>query len=162
MESGIDRNQALLDIVNSYCPSDQLFLWMFIDHAAFTMLKARERELKAFGLSRVQSKILHYIKSLKHDPTISELAMWIFRENCTISGITDRMVKRGLVKKYKDSKKRHVIRVSLTRKGEQAYLEVMKRASLLKILAFLEPEQCERIKGYLELIYAKAVEECGT
>jgi len=158
----INRNQALLDIINSYCPPEQLFTWMYMDHTAHAITRVREKELEKYGLSIIQSKILDILSTLKKPPAVGELAKLINRDHNSISGITDRMCKKGLLQKYRDPLKRHLTRVALTQKGKQSYRTLVDRQSIVDILSFMPNENCHRCMHYLRMLLERAKREIGS
>jgi DNA-binding MarR family transcriptional regulator len=159
--NGINRKEVLFDIVNSYCPPDQLFVWMYLDQSAQAIARVREKELENYDLSMIQSKILSSIKTLESNPSIGELATLIYREHNSISQITDRMERKGLLNKYRDPQKKHLTRIAITNDGEKTYKSLASRKSIVDILSFLSTQEYKNIKYYLEKLLDKALQEVG-
>ena len=67
----------------------------------------------------------------------AEIARWMLREPQTITSIINRMVKKGLIRKTRDARRKNVIRLSLTEKGEKAYELSIKRESFHRIMSTL-------------------------
>ena len=155
----VNRSRALLDIINSYCPPAQLVTWIYMDHSSHAITRIREKELEKLGLSIVQSKILDVLKTLKYLPTVGELAKLINRDHNSISGITDRMGKKGLLRKYRDPVKKHLTRIELTENGEQTYRSLVNRKSITNILSFMTPDDCKNNVLYLKKLLDRAQRE---
>ena len=123
--------------------------------------KAREKELSQYGLTRAQSGILYVAQATGERSTPAEISRLVFREPHTISSLIDRMGKAGLVKKAKDLPRKNQVRVTITEKGRQAYLQSAKRETTHKIMSALSKEEREQLKIYLEKLTDKAKEVLG-
>ena len=142
------------------CDIQAMFeFFMYLDLTAFAINKAREKELKQYGISTIQQKILTFLKHLDHEPTIQELAHHLFREQAPVSNITNNMVKQGLLRKYRDPNKLSSTRLAITPKGEKIYYQAVKRDSLINILSTLSLEECKQFKPCLNKLFNKATEE---
>lgn len=65
-------------------------------------------------------RAMNYLIDIDHDPIIiRDLVPHLNRSLNSISSIIDRMVKNGLVEKYRDLPDRRAIRVVMTKKGEE-------------------------------------------
>src|SRR4030042_588057 len=149
--------------MKSRCTSEQLLeIWALLDQTTFTIAKARDKELKKYGLSLVHGKVILLLKVRDYHPTISELSRWLFRDHSSTSGITSRMAQRGLVKKYQDTTEKRLTRIAITKKGEKLFPSVVKRESLLAILSSLSRDECLLLKNYLKKILRKSIQEART
>jgi DNA-binding MarR family transcriptional regulator len=123
------------------------------------MVRARDDELRQIGLTSVQAAILYIVKVVKDPVTPATLSRWLFREAHTVSAILDRMEKQGLVKKVKDLPRKNIVRVTLTEKGEEAYKKSSETKSIRNIMSCLSPEELDTLRGYMERLRNKAIEE---
>ena len=158
---GINQRHLLQDIMYSYCTPDQFIVWVYLDQARYAISRLITMELREYGLSLIQNKVLSTLSVMHHHPTLGDLAMWLFREHNSTSGITDRMARKGLIEKYQDPFKKHLTRVSITENGRQANLDVLKMGNIQRILSFLTPEECEQVKYLLIKLFAKAIVVAG-
>ena len=69
------------------------------------------------------------------------------------------MEKQGLVKRTKDLDKKNMIRVELTEKGEEALRRSRELKSIHNILSCLSQEEHDNLRGYLEKLRNRALEE---
>lgn len=136
-------------------------LWVLLEQACDATRKARDNELKEFGISRMQAAILFIVKAVKGPATPAEISRWLFREPHTVSGILERMEKQGLVRQVKDLERKNMIRVVITEKGDEAYQRSRELRVIRTILSSLSPEQMDTLRPYLETLRNKALGELG-
>jgi DNA-binding MarR family transcriptional regulator len=76
----------------------------------------------------------------------------------TITGLTDRLVKQGLIGREEDPNDRRLVRLSLTEEGRRITneLETMGRAFLKKVLGRLPPDHVERLTELLQEFWVAA------
>ncbi len=150
------------DVVSSKCSVDQIAeFWAYLDYAAFAINKAREKDVRKFGLSVVQNKVLVILELFDHNPTIGEIAHILLREHASVVNLTNKMEAKGLLRKYRDTVKKSIVRLDITPKGREAYKKIVKRESLVNILSSMSPEEYRLIKPFLNRIYEKALGEAG-
>ena len=148
--------------MDNKCSVEQMAeFWAYLDYAAFAMNKAREKEVRKYGVSTVQNRILVLLRLFKHNPTIGEIAHILLREHSSIVNLTNKMEARGLLTKYRDPVKKNITRLAITEKGIQAYYNVAKRQSLINILSVMSQEEYQKIKVFLNRIYERALDEAG-
>jgi DNA-binding MarR family transcriptional regulator len=136
-------------------------LWVLLHQACDAMIRARENEVRGFGISRMQAAVLFIVKAIKGPATPAEISRWLFREPHTVFGILERMEKRGLVRQVKDLERKNMIRVVITEKGEEAYQRSRELKVIRTILSSLSVEQRANLKPYLETLRNKALGELG-
>jgi len=124
--------------------------WLLLGKVRRIMLRVREQELRQWGVTPEQAGVLHIIHYAGEKITPSEISRLTLREPHTVSALISRMEKSGLVKKVKDMDRKNLVRVTLTEKGRQAYLESAKRQSLHRIMSCLSKEECEQLRLCLE------------
>ena len=135
-----------------------LKLWTLLFRSAYAIRRARERELQSIGISWIQSTVLHHIKLDSEPPTPADLARRLFRKAHTMSELIKRMETQGLVKRARDLKRRNIIRVQLTDKGEKAYLESRRSRVIHEILSALDNERRNALFKDLKELFNKSVD----
>lgn len=93
-----------------------------------------DRQLKDYGLTPCQFEVL-MILCEEDGILLSELGRRVSRDGPTITGVIDRMEKKMLVKRKRDSHDRRVVKVILTPKGKgmEEQLSLTKKQILEKI-----------------------------
>jgi len=95
--------------------------WENLYSTFYTLQRAREIELAKVGLSIPQAGILHFLATSKEALTPMKLSRLMGRQPHTIGALVVRMEAQGLVQTTHDLKRKNWVRVSLTKKGQQAY-----------------------------------------
>ena len=117
---------------------DEYFsLWTSINQTSNMMLAVREKEIGQYGLSPIEQRLLILIPLMETaigEVTPSDLSRWLIRKKGSISGLLNRMEKRGLIQKipHQNSKKSIVIKV--TEKGEELSQQAHTRGVFIKEL----------------------------
>jgi len=120
--------------------------------------RARELELGRVGVSLPQAAVLYYLKTAKGPLTPASLARLIHKEPHTISGLLSRMEARDLVKKTSDLKRKNLVRVSLTKKGEEAFKRQLSERTVMNITSCLSEKDLGTLDSLLDKLYAKGLE----
>ena len=136
-------------------------LWVLLEQACDAMIRARENEVRKFGISMMQAAVLFIVKTIEGPATPAEISRWLFREPHTVSGILERMEKQGLVRRVKDLERKNMIRVVITEKGEEAYQRSRDLKVIRTILSSLYAEQRDRLRPYVETLRNEALRELG-
>jgi DNA-binding MarR family transcriptional regulator len=136
-------------------------LWVLLHQVSDIIFNAREAELLQYGFPATQAEVLFVIKAIGDKTTPAQISRMIFRRPHSVSGIVDRMVKAGFVKKTKDLHKKNLIRVTLTAKGEEAYKQALKRKSIPRIMSALSEAERQKLKSLLETLRNKGLKELG-
>lgn len=79
---------------------------------SFAVIAALSRVAAEHDLSLTQLRVLGILRD--REPTMAELAVYLGLERSTVSGLIDRAVQRGLVRKTTDAADGRSVRVSLT------------------------------------------------
>ncbi len=137
-------------------------LWWLILHMRRAMYKARTRELLQYGITPEEAAVLLVVRSIGQRATPAEISRWLLREPHSVSGLLRRMEKKGLLKRVKDLERRNLIRVTITKKGREAYNQSTERGSIHRIVSAISKEDCQKMKVCLEKLWVKALEELGT
>jgi len=158
IEVGYVEERKLVLMVEALESEYDLKLWALLFRAAYAIRRARERELQSIGINWVQSSVLHHIKIGTEPPTPADLARALFRKAHTMSELIKRMEAQGLVKRARDLKRRNVIRVQLTDKGEKAYLQSRHSRVIHEILSSLDNERRNLLFKDLRELFNKSVD----
>jgi len=131
-------------------------LWVQIHRVVDLIVRARERELRRYGIPIRQVATLFAVHAFGSDATLTRLAQFLERRPHTVSSILTRMEKDGLVKKTNDQERRNVIHVELTDKGQTAYRHTTRRESINAIIGELSSDEQKQLKRLLDKLEARA------
>jgi DNA-binding MarR family transcriptional regulator len=82
---------------------------------SFTVIALLSRVAAEHDLSLTQLRVLAILRD--HEPTMAELATYLGLERSSVSGLIDRAVRRGLVRRDPSSDDGRTVRLSLTPDG---------------------------------------------
>jgi DNA-binding MarR family transcriptional regulator len=134
-------------------------LWVLLRRTTQVVLKARNRELAAYGISASKASVLFIVQAIGHEATPAEISRYLLREPHSISGLLSRMERQGLVTKVKDVDKKNLVRILLTEKGRRAYYQSTKRETIHNVMSVLSEEERQVLTSCLERIRDKALKE---
>ena len=83
--------------------------------ASFTVMALVGQVATAHEMSLTQLRVLAILRD--HEPKIAELASHLGQERSSVSGLVDRSMRRGLVRRERSNDDGRVVRVSLTDEG---------------------------------------------
>jgi len=139
---------------------DKLFnLWLLLLKTRRVLYRAREKELIQYGITPEQGEILFINRAKKGNVNQTEIAHLMAREPHTISGIIQRMEKKGLVKKYEDSKLKNVKKFDVTKKGRQVLSKVDSRVTITNIMSTLTEKEYSQLWSILEKLLNAGIKE---
>lgn len=103
---------------------------------------------------------LTYLIRDQQNPSLGDLAERLGITGATMSGLVDRLVRRGIVERMQDSSDRRVVRVRLTEEGEQLSRELQStgRAFLRHVFGAMGAEASAETAHALEK-FVKAVSD---
>jgi DNA-binding MarR family transcriptional regulator len=133
-------------------------LLQLLRYTADAIHRSREYELKKYNLTPEQAGALVCILSLGNKATQAELSRWLFRLPNSITILINRMEKLGLVKKTPDKKRRNINRLSLTKKGYEAYQNSIEFQAFHPIIDILPEAQRRQLWSSLQIIREKVFE----
>ena len=136
-------------------------LWMLFNQASYVAIRSRERELGKLRIARMHAAVLFILKTAKVPVTPAEISRWLFRAPHTASTLVDRMAKKGLVTKRRDLEKKNLVRVEITKKGEEAYQRVMEIRSVDDIFAGLTKRERESLRKILQKLRDRSLVQLG-
>ncbi|MGQ9492762.1 MAG: MarR family winged helix-turn-helix transcriptional regulator [Anaerolineae bacterium] len=139
------------DLLKQLASIEQLFLRVgWLEQRRFA------QDLDRFGLTPPQFFILRSIQSHGEKPTMSTLAYDTLQHCATVTGIVDRLVKMGLVKRRRSMQDRRQVLVELTLAGHDLLDKVRdsREKRLRETLMRLSPEDARELlrllRAYLE------------
>jgi len=118
---------------------------------------SRESELRKYNVTPEQVGVLTCIYNLGEEVSPADLTRWLSRRPSTISILLRRMENQGLIVKKSDSKKKNVIRLSLTEKGLEAYGYAIKADAFVNIFKVLSPEEQRQLWDLLKPLLDQAL-----
>ncbi|MFC1910031.1 MarR family winged helix-turn-helix transcriptional regulator [Chloroflexota bacterium] len=131
-------------------------LWMAMVRAKDAIHNVREEELNEYHISPQQAGIMAYIMAMDNNATPADISRSSFRKANTVTINLNRMEKKGLIIKSRDSERKNVIRVSLTEKGRQIYLKTSSRKSIIEVFSNFTPGQCRQLEILLDMLLNNA------
>ena len=140
---------------------EELSLWRLLALVRQAMLRSRTKELTEYNISPTKAYILSAIEDLGEKATPTRIAQWRLREPHSISEILSRMEKEGLVKRIRDMKNKSMVRIELTKKGQEIKSITSKRYPIHRIMRCLSSEQHEQLKDCLEVLLEQSLKESG-
>ncbi len=122
------------------------------------MLRARDSELRPFGLSSIQVGVLHSVKAAGGSLTGIEISRHLVRRPATVYQLLDRMEKQGLINCIRNTEGKREVRVELTKKGDEVYRS-HSRQVIPRILGSLSAKERDNFKATLTKLRTKVFEE---
>ena len=132
--------------------------WMRLFRTYKVLERAREVELAKADLSLAQAGVLYFLKDAKEPLTPSKLARLMYKEPHTISGLISRMEAQGLVNKRKDLGRKNLVRVSLTKKGDEAFKRQLGKTAVMNVTSCLSKKDLDKLNVLSDKLRAKGVE----
>jgi DNA-binding MarR family transcriptional regulator len=141
---------------------DQDFnLWILLAQTRSLLFSAGEEELSKWNISLMQGWTIFTIKAIGDKATPAEIARWLGREPHTVSSLLSRMMAQGLIVKEKSLDKKNLVRIRLTKKGEQLYEEAISMRPMHDIISVLNKEEHKQLKMLLGKLRDKAQQSLG-
>ena len=125
------------------------------------LINIRKKELRQYGITFEETGMILNIHMLGDKATPVELSRWSLRKHHSVTGLLERMDKKGLIKRNRDLKKKNMIRVSLTEKGQQVYQNVRKEDSIQIMMDILSSEQKKQLTQCLNILRDASLKELG-
>ncbi len=138
---------------------EYLNLWIALTRTKDALDKVRQREIKRLDVSPEQSGILRTLKTSQNILTPSELSRALYKDRTSICLILKKMESNGLIKKIPDSKRKNMLRVFMTDKGEEVYKQTVQTTRIYKILSNLSREQLQNLSSCLKIMFDQANRE---
>ena len=143
-------------------PEEEHEFWGLLNQLRDTMIRLRDREIKALGITSMQGGVLWVLRELEKEgvlATPAEVSRRLFRQPPTTLALLDRLVKLGLITTENVEGRRQVL-VALTDKGRDTYRAfATKREVIPRIIGSLSPEERLQLRSSLAKLRQKAREE---
>jgi DNA-binding MarR family transcriptional regulator len=134
-------------------------LWQLLARTDHVIAKARQKELRQYGLTMSDAIVLLTVLRLKEQATPANISRQLFWEPHTISVQLRSMEKKGLILRARDLGRRNLIRVEVTDKGKEAYRESARWKSTRKIMSSLSETEKIQMWDFLARMRQRAMEE---
>ncbi len=132
--------------------------WLRLETIMAVMERARNLELAKSGINIPQAAVLYGLKTSAEPLTPMRLARMMHKQPHTVSALVHRMEAQGLVSTKKDMKRKNWLRVSLTRKGEEA-LRMWAAATMVPdALNVLSKKEVETLHSNTRKLHNRGVE----
>ena len=131
---------------------DDLSLWVMFQRLHYTMGYMRERALQREGVSIEQAFVLATIVNENQKGltvTAAQISKRLLRAASSTAELVDRMVKKGLVSKKRDSLKKNIVNIEITDLGRELYTRTRNVDYFADIFSELSPAERETQQGYL-------------
>ena len=136
-------------------------LWVMLNRTRHLMYKARQKELKHYGISVRNAGVLSTIARLGADISPKTIAQELFLEHHSVSEMLSRMEKKGLIKRVKDQERKNLIRLEVTEKGYEAYRMSTVRESTNIIMSALTQKEKLELWSILSKLRKSTTEHLG-
>ena len=134
------------------------YLWWLITRTYRLIYKARAEEIyQRYRITGAESAAIFAIKLIGENATPSRISRFLLRTPHSIGSLLERMDREGFVKRVKDMKRKNLVRVTLTEKGNRVYEETARRESIHKILSVLSAEEHQQLTNCLTKLQMRAM-----
>ena len=138
--------------------------WILLRQTYTLVLKCEDRTFSEYKLTTEQYSVLMVIKHVEDPVKVTDVARWLDRSVNSVSMIIDRMVKAGLVRRRRDLPDRRAVRLTITSKGEEAFVPatVAGWELIQEILSSLPDEDLLTLIRLLEMLRDKTYDYLGS
>jgi len=141
-----DKNEELYD------------LWTLLLRGNRLAAKAREKELRPYGISRAEAGVLRAMFEKQGRLTPLDIARQTRREIHTVNALLHRMQGRGMLQIVRGKNGRDIVEINLTDSGYQAYKNTLKLDSVFKMLSVLSKDERIRLASIMRKVGNSALE----
>ena len=132
--------------------------WAEMSVTSTVLRRAWEMELAQIGLIVPQALALSIVAGSTEPITPMKLSRSMHREPHTISALLTRMEAQGLVKKERNLERGNWVRVTLTKKGKEAYGRQLGAGRVRNVTSCLSKQELEALNGMNRKLRAKGIE----
>src|SRR5512139_57056 len=132
--------------------------WLRLKSLWALMERARNLELAKVDINIPQAEILYSLKTSAKPLTPSKLARTTYKQPHTTSALVHRMEKRGLVSTKRDLKRKNWVRVSLTKKGDEALKRWYATTVVPDAFSSLSEEEVQIFRTVTDRLRARSLE----
>ena len=143
-----------------YFPSDPDYsLWYTIRRAHESIHKVRKMEIRPYKLSTVETGVLLIVHKAKNNITPAEISRQLLKDPHSISQLLGRMEKKGLLQNIRGYRKKNMVQVKLTEKGQKAFKLSESGNKVSNIMNVLSDKEKKQLIKYLDKLRERAMEE---
>ena len=132
--------------------------WAEMSVTSTILRRAWEMELGQVGLTVPQTLVLITVASSPEPITPMKLSKLLHREPHTISALLSRMEVQGLVKKERNLERGNWVRVTLTKKGKEAYERQVEARRVRNVTECLSKQELDALNKMNRKLRAKGIE----
>ncbi len=132
--------------------------WAEMSVTSLILQRAWGMELAQIGLTVPQALVLSIVAGSSEPITPMKLSKSMHREPHTISALLTRMEAQGLVKKERNLERGNWVRVTLTKKGKEAFERQVGAGKVRNITACLSKQELETLNVMNRKLRAKGIE----
>ena len=132
--------------------------WAEMAATSTILRRAWETELGQIGLTVPQALVLTMVAGTTEPITPMKLSKLLHREPHTISALLSRMEVQGLVKKERNLERGNWVRVTLTKKGKEAYERLVLARRVRNVTECLSKQELDALNKMNRKLRAKGVE----
>src|SRR5512136_1977987 len=132
--------------------------WWEMSVTSLILQRAWQMELGQIGLTVPQTLVLITVAGSSQPITPMKLSKLLHREPHTISALLTRMEAQGLVKKERNLERGNWVRVTLTKKGKEAYERQLKAREVRNITKCLSKQELDSLNRMNRKLRARGVE----
>jgi DNA-binding MarR family transcriptional regulator len=132
--------------------------WLRLETLMSVMERARNLELAKSGLNIPQASVLYCLKISKEPLTPMKLSRMMHKQPHTVSALVHRMETQGLLTTKRDMKRKNWLRVSLTKKGEEALKRWATATTVPDALSCLSRKESEALYTITKKLHNRGLE----
>src|SRR5512136_1820947 len=132
--------------------------WAEMSVTSTILRRAWEMELSQVGLSVPQTLVLIMVAGSPEPITPMRLSKMLHREPHTISALLTRMEAQGLVRKERNLERGNSVRVTLTKKGKEAYERQVGARSVRNVTECLSKQELDALNKMNRKLRAKGID----
>jgi len=133
-------------------------LYVVLKHTFEALYKSGVADLRKYGMTPEQAGALILLKNIGEKATPAEMSAWLFRAPHSTLNLLRRMQKLGLIDMNPDSGNKHIIRISVTKKGDEIYHHVTQYNSSINTFYCLSRRDRQKLWSLLKVLREKALE----
>src|SRR5512137_2791408 len=132
--------------------------WWEMSVTSLILQRAWGMELGQIGLTVPQALVLTMVAGTTEPITPMKLSKLLHREPHTISALLSRMEVQGLVKKERNLERGNWVRVTLTKKGKEAYERLVLARRVRNVTECLSKQELDALNKMNRKLRAKGIE----
>jgi DNA-binding MarR family transcriptional regulator len=136
--------------------NDRQAVWQLMSRTTDAIRKVRDRELEQHGISARANAVL--FTALRQGPkaTPASVSQELILQPHTVSEQLMRLEKEGLIRRLKDTKRRNIVRITVTQKGWELYRKTAVRRSNESIIGVLNVEERKIMWSFMVRLRSEA------